>query len=134
MRAFRLSGADGDLRLVDEPNPLPGPGQLLIDVKAATLNYRDTIVRGGNYGGMQKENLIPLSDAAGIVTDVGEGVSRSRIGARVAIGFMPGWTDGPFTAAKQAGALSAGRLHPPVAGRPMGPCIPIPAPRPPWRL
>jgi len=108
MRAYRLNGVGSPLQLVDEPDPRPGPGQVLVDLKAATLNYRDTIVRDDRYGGEQKADLIPLSDGAGIIADVGEGVPRTRIGERVAVGFMPGWTDGPFTAAKQAGALGGG--------------------------
>ena len=108
MRAYRLNGAGNPLRPVDELDPRPGPGQVLVDLKAATLNYRDTIVRDDRYGGEQKVDLIPLSDGAGIITDAGEGVPRARIGERVAIGFMPGWTEGSFSAAKQAGALGGG--------------------------
>lgn len=108
MRAYRLNGPGIPLQLADVREPRPGPGQVLIDLKAATLNYRDTIVRDGRYGGEQKADLIPLSDGAGIISDVGEGVSRVRIGERVAIGFMPGWTEGSFSAAKQAGALGGG--------------------------
>lgn len=108
MRAYRLNGPDAPLRLVEEPDPRPGPGQILIDLKAATLNYRDTIVRDARYGGDQRPDLIPLSDGAGVIADVGEGLSRDRIGQRVAIGFMPDWTEGGFTAAKQARALGGG--------------------------
>lgn len=108
MRAYRLNEANGPLRLIDEVDPTPGPGQVLIDLKAATLNYRDTIVRDGKYGGDQRPDLIPLSDGAGIIAAVGDGVSSDRIGERVAIGFMPNWTEGSFTAAKQAGALGGG--------------------------
>jgi NADPH:quinone reductase-like Zn-dependent oxidoreductase len=108
MRAYRLNGATAPLKLIDQPEPRPGPGEVLIDLKAATLNYRDTIVREGRYGGDQRADLIPLSDGAGVISAVGEGVSRSRIGERVAIGFMPNWTEGPFSAAKQAGALGGG--------------------------
>lgn len=105
MRAYRLDGPNAPMRLVDERDPVPGPGELLVDLKAATLNYRDLIVRDTSYGSDQRPDLIPLSDGAGLVADVGDGVSRDRIGQRVAIGFMPNWTEGPFTAAKQAGAL-----------------------------
>ena len=108
MRAYRLNGAGNPLELVNAPDPRPGPGQVLVELKAATLNYRDTIVRDDRYGGEQKADLIPLSDGAGIISDVGEGVPRARIGERVAAGFMPGWTEGSFSAAKQAGALGGG--------------------------
>ncbi|TCR62968.1 NAD(P)-dependent alcohol dehydrogenase [Bosea sp. BK604] len=108
MRAYRLNGATAPLARVEEADPRPGPGELLIDLKAATLNYRDTIVREARYGGEQRADLIPLSDGAGIVAAVGEGVPQERIGERVAIGFMPRWIEGPFTAAKQAEALGGG--------------------------
>lgn len=108
MRAYRLNGAGQPLRRVDEVDPRPGPGQVVVDLKAATLNYRDTIVQDAAYGGEQRADLIPLSDGAGIIADVGDGVPRTRIGERVAIGFMPDWREGPFSAAKQAGALGGG--------------------------
>ncbi len=72
------------------------------------MNYRDTIVRDGQDGGEQRTDLVPLSDGSGIITGVGDGVSLDRIGERVAIGFMPNWSEGPFSAAKQAGALGGG--------------------------
>jgi len=108
MRAYRLNGAAAPLKPVEEADPTPGPGQVLVDLKAATLNYRDMIVREGRYGGEQRADLVPLSDGAGIISAVGEGVSPDRLGERVAIGFMPGWSEGPFSAAKQAGALGGG--------------------------
>lgn len=108
MRAYRLGGSAGGLRLVDERDPVPDPHEVLVDLKAATLNYRDLIVRSGDYGTDQKPDLIPLSDGAGVIVAVGEGVSADRIGERVAIAFMPGWIDGPFTAHKQASALGGG--------------------------
>ncbi|MBV9078169.1 MAG: NAD(P)-dependent alcohol dehydrogenase [Methylobacteriaceae bacterium] len=108
MRAYRLTGPDAPLNLVEEADPRPGRGEILVDLKAATLNFRDTIVRRASYGGEQKPDLIPLSDGAGVIADVGEGVGRERIGERVAIGFMPTWMEGSFSAAKQAGALGGG--------------------------
>jgi len=108
MRAYRLNGSNQPLKLVEEADPRPGPGEVLVDLKAATLNYRDTIVRDGRYGGEQKADLIPLSDGAGVISAVGTGVAEALVGERVAIGFMPNWTEGPFSAAKQAGALGGG--------------------------
>ena len=108
MRAFRLNGATESLSLVEEVDPQPGGGEVLIDLKAATLNYRDLIVKEGRYGGDQRDELIPLSDGAGVISAVGQGVSTDRVGERVAIGFMPRWTEGPFSAAKQADALGGG--------------------------
>lgn len=108
MRAYRLNGAAAPLELIDQADPRPGVGEVVVDLKAASLNYRDLIVRKGRYGGDQRDDLIPLSDGAGVITAVGEGASADRVGARVAVGFMPKWVEGAFTAAKQAEALGGG--------------------------
>lgn len=108
MRAYRLNGKNAPLEIFEEREPNPGPGEILIDLKAAALNYRDTVIREGVYSGDQRENLIPLSDGAGVIVGVGDGVPSDRIGERVVIGFMPNWSEGPFSAAKQAGALGGG--------------------------
>lgn len=105
MRAYRLSPSNAPLQLVEEVNPRPGPGEIVVDLGAATLNYRDTIVRDGLYGGDQRADLIPLSDGAGTISAVGAGVASRRVGERVAIGFMPTWADGAFSATKQTQAL-----------------------------
>lgn len=129
MRAYRLTDTDTPLLLVEQPDPLPGAGEVVVDLKAATLNYRDTIVRQGRYGGTQRADLIPLSDGAGVISAIGEGVTDRRIGERVAIGFMPNWTDGAFTAAKQAGALGGGFVDGVLAERiavPAGGVVPFP--------
>ena len=64
MKCFELQGPDGieGLRLVDRPTPKPGPGQVLVRIKAATLNYRDLLTIKGGYGSRQKFPLIPVSD------------------------------------------------------------------------
>lgn len=129
MRAHRLNGPGAPMRLVEEPDPRPGPGQVVVDLKAATLNYRDTIVRDGRYAGEQKADLIPLSDGAGVISAVGDGVPHERVGERVAIGFMPDWTEGPFSGAKQAGALGGGFVDGVLAERiavPASGVVPIP--------
>jgi len=108
MRAYRFAHPDNLLHLVDEPEPVPGRNEIRVDLRAATLNYRDLIVRSGDYGIPQRPDLIPLSDGAGVVGAVGDGVAGFEPGDRVVIGFMPGWTDGPFSRAKQATALGGG--------------------------
>jgi len=84
------------LRLVEKPQPEPGTGQLLVRMRAASLNYRDQlVVSGGYFGGTVARDTIPLSDGAGEVVDVGAAVTRFKSGDRVAGTFFLGWIDGP---------------------------------------
>jgi NADPH:quinone reductase-like Zn-dependent oxidoreductase len=97
MKAFQLHGQTGpdSLHLVEIPQPQPGVGRVLVRVRANALNYRDLMVADGRYG---KANLplIPLSDGAGEIVSVGEGVTRWKTGDRVAGIFFQGWTTGAF--------------------------------------
>src|SRR4051794_8629943 len=64
MKAYELqetSGVSG-LRLVEKPTPSAGPGEVLVRIRAVTLNYRDILTIKGGYGSRQKRPLIPLSD------------------------------------------------------------------------
>ncbi len=99
MRAYHITGSIPRLRLVELPEPSPGPGEVAVAIRAASLNYRDLLQAASQPG------LIPLSDGAGVVRAVGEGVPGWRVGERVVIGFMPGWVDGGFSQARQATAL-----------------------------
>lgn len=108
MRAYEIAaGNDVDaIAMVERPDPEPGAGEVAISVKACSLNYRDILVISGTYAvGDKVTGVIPLSDGAGIVSAVGEGVTRFKVGDRVAAAFMPGWLDGPLTAELQAGSL-----------------------------
>lgn len=86
----------------DEPNP--GFGQVLVRMKAASVNYRDLLVIGGKYPAGSLP-LIPFSDGAGEVVQTGEGVSRWKRGDRVAGIFFQKWLSGPIDAAKVNSAL-----------------------------
>lgn len=84
------------LQLIDAPDPAVGAGEVLIAPKAWSLNYRDQmIIQGRYFGGILEENQVPLSDGAGEVIAVGEGVTRFRPGDRVAGLFFQNWRSGP---------------------------------------
>jgi NADPH:quinone reductase-like Zn-dependent oxidoreductase len=86
------------LRLSERPAPTPGPHDVVIRVHAASLNYRDQMIVTGNYfGGPVNRDLIPLSDAAGVVAAAGSSVTRFKTGDRVAGTFFQTWTSGPMT-------------------------------------
>ncbi|RZK02664.1 MAG: NAD(P)-dependent alcohol dehydrogenase [Novosphingobium sp.] len=75
--------------------PQPGPGEALVRLQAATLNFRDLIMAKGLIPGIAKEpELVPLSCAAGMVEAVGDGVTRVKAGDRVTPQFTIGWITG----------------------------------------
>src|SRR5438067_6465732 len=94
--------------VAERPEPRPGPGQVLIRVRACSLNYRDLLILKGLYNKKLPLPLVPLSDGAGEVAAVGDGVTRVRVGDRVAGCFMPAWIDGEPTEAKAKSALGGG--------------------------
>jgi NADPH:quinone reductase-like Zn-dependent oxidoreductase len=106
MKSFEIRefGID-NLALVDRETPRPGPGEVLVKLSAASLNYRDYMVASGTYNPRLKRPMVPLSDGAGTVAETGTGVSRFKPGDRVAACFMQKWIDGPVTREKGASAL-----------------------------
>jgi len=88
-----------NLVLVDRPDPTPGPGQVLVRVRAASLNYRDLLVAKGQYNPRLQFPRVLGSDAAGEVVAVGGGVTRYRPGERVVGCFFQDWDAGPITEA-----------------------------------
>jgi len=109
MRCFEMQAPHSieGLKLVDSPTPQPGPGQVLVRIKAATLNYRDLLTIKGGYGSRQKFPLIPVSDGAGVVEAAGAGVREFAPGVRVVGSFFETWISGEPSAAKIQGALGS---------------------------
>jgi NADPH:quinone reductase-like Zn-dependent oxidoreductase len=107
MQAYELKPVQSldSLTLVERPDPRPGPGQVLIALRAWSLNYRDLMVAKGAYGAPPPAGRIPLSDGAGEVVEVGPGGTRLKPGDRVAGCFMQGWIAGAPTAEVAATAL-----------------------------
>ncbi len=102
MRIYQVENGTGidALSLVDQPEIEPSYGQVLIKVRATALNYRDLVVAQGAYGPAVKYPLIPISDGAGEVVAVGEGVTRVKVGDHVAGIFFQKWLDRTLTKEK----------------------------------
>lgn len=83
------------LKLSECDTPEPGALEVLVRMRAASLNYRDHAVMTGNYfGGVLTRDTVPLSDGAGEVVAVGDQVTRFSEGDRVCPTFFQGWVDG----------------------------------------
>ena len=104
MRAWQLPAgctSVGRLELIELPRPEPAAGEVLVRVRANSLNYRDQAIAKGTYfGSAIKVAGIPLSDGAGVVEAVGAGVEGLAPGDRVAGTFFQSWLEGPPMAAK----------------------------------
>lgn len=95
MRAVEARSTDlADLHLVERPVPQPGPGEILIRVKAASLNFRDVVLVKGLYKPNIPFPIVPLSDASGEVVATGAGVTRFKLGDDVVPSFIQGWYSG----------------------------------------
>jgi len=99
MKAFVLKAGGtslDDLARIDMEQPEAGPGEILVRMKAASLNFRDLgIIAGKYFGGPVANDTVLLSDGAGEVEAVGEGVTRFQVGDKVAGTFFQGLVDGP---------------------------------------
>jgi NADPH:quinone reductase-like Zn-dependent oxidoreductase len=96
MRVWELQEAFGldHLRRIERARPEPGPRDVLIEMRAASLNYRDVLVVDGAYAPRARPPLIPVSDGVGVVSAVGERVRRVGVGDRVCPMFFPEWAGG----------------------------------------
>jgi NADPH:quinone reductase-like Zn-dependent oxidoreductase len=110
MRAYQLPQASGidALVKVDLPTPKSDRRQVLVKVKACSLNYRDLAIALGKYRMPTRPNVVPLSDGAGEVVEVGRDVARVKAGDRVAGCFFQRWQGGAPAADTHTSALGGG--------------------------
>src|SRR5665213_2657501 len=116
MRAYQLARAGTGIEAlskVERPKPVPGHRQVLVKVAACSLNFRDLGIVRGTYRIPSKENVVPLSDGAGEVVEVGSGVTRVKVGDKVAGNFFARWPGGeppPDVQSTALGGASDGML------------------------
>ncbi len=99
MRLARLKAPGGlqNIRFVDEDRPVPGPGQLLVRIRASSLNFHDDMLILGKIP--CTDGRIPMTDGAGEVISVGENVEQFKVGDNVVSTFWPYWWGGEMTSA-----------------------------------
>jgi NADPH:quinone reductase-like Zn-dependent oxidoreductase len=109
MKQFEIRefGID-NLALAECECPKPGAGEVLVRMRAASLNYRDYMAVKGVYNPRMRRPMVPLSDGAGVVEEAGAGVKGFKKGDRVATCFFQDWVDGPPTKQKTHSALGGG--------------------------
>jgi NADPH:quinone reductase-like Zn-dependent oxidoreductase len=112
MKSYHVNlGAGLDGLLVKEHDiPLPGPREVLVRVRACSLNFRELMILiRGYYPLPIRPDVVPVSDGAGEVMAVGAGVTRTKVGDRVVGAVFPYWIDGPYT--REAAAQLGGSLN-----------------------
>lgn len=108
MRVFQIEGDWGfdNLKLADRPEPTAGTGEVVLQMRMASLNSRDLIVPERGYGRATGNlPLIPISDGVGEVIEIGEGVTRVAVGDRVCPTYFQGWQSGEPTPARFSTSL-----------------------------
>jgi NADPH:quinone reductase-like Zn-dependent oxidoreductase len=111
MRCYSIDRATGidALKIEAREVPAPGPGQLLVRMRAVSLNYRDLLVACGNYSRSLPTPLIPMSDGAGEIVETGDGVTLWKKGDRVATTFFQDWDGGEIWDGAARSALGGAR-------------------------
>lgn len=100
MRSYRLGGFGGteSLAMREEARTEPKPHEIVVRVRAASLNRRDTMILGGTYPLPPRQGIVPLSDGAGDVVAIGDAVTRFAVGDRVTGSYFARWIDGRINA------------------------------------
>lgn len=99
MKAYQIGGQKGLESLIqtEVETPRPGPGEVLVKMRAVCLNHRDLLILSGKYGPARPETRIPVSDGVGEIAQLGEGVTGHAEGDRVSMPHFVNWIDGPFS-------------------------------------
>jgi NADPH:quinone reductase-like Zn-dependent oxidoreductase len=107
MKIWQIQSSFGfdQLKMTERPDPQPAPGQVVVRIRAVSLNYRDLLVTKGLYNPKMPLPRIPCSDGAGEVVAVGAGVTSLKVGDRVATMFMQKWLAGPLNDSAARSAL-----------------------------
>ncbi|MFB6357305.1 MAG: NAD(P)-dependent alcohol dehydrogenase [bacterium] len=107
MKCYRIQDDFGLENLVqtEVPDPSCDPSEVLVDIRAVSLNFRDVMTVNGSYNPDQPLPLIPCSDAAGVVESVGDDVEEFEPGDRVIPAFAQGWQEGELTREKRSTTL-----------------------------
>lgn len=109
MKAYQIEAFGFEnVKLADVADPQPGPGEVLLSMRAWSLNFRDLMMAKGQYNPRLKLPAVPLSDGVGEVVALGPGATKWKVGDRVAGCFMPKWTCGEIDDEKAKSALGGG--------------------------
>ena len=111
MKALVLQNGFGldHLALVERAEPTPGSNQVLVRIRAASLNYRDLLIARGQYSPKMELPRIQGSDGAGEIVAVGANVKGYKVGDRVIGCFMQNWVSGPISEAAARSTLGSDR-------------------------
>src|SRR5215472_14363641 len=98
MKSYHATSGKGLDSLIakDHPVPEPAPHEVLVRIRANSLNARELLVLRGTYPLPVKPDVVMCSDGAGEVVSTGPGVTRVRVGDKVAAAMFPRWIDGPI--------------------------------------
>ena len=112
MRAYEFTNFGlENLGIVERDEPKPNANEVLLKIHAVSLNFRDLLFKNGLYNPRAKFPAVPIADAAGEVVEIGEGVTKWKVGDRVTNIYAPGWIDGELTAQKNKVTYGDGALE-----------------------
>jgi NADPH:quinone reductase-like Zn-dependent oxidoreductase len=111
MKVYQIHtyGGPEGLKLSEVPDVVPNDNDVIVQMRAVSLNYRDLVVIAGRYDRTPQPGRIPLSDGAGEVVAIGSAVKKFKVGDRVAGCFLQGWSSGRFKMEMHRDRL--GRCH-----------------------